>query len=66
MRSNRSYLYLRIQFLGVGGNFIGCTRLFDKLLPCLKNSGFTESEIEQMMGLNPRNTFAYGIRKVKQ
>ncbi|MBA7520951.1 Phosphotriesterase homology protein [subsurface metagenome] len=43
-----------------GGNFIGFTTLFDKLLPALKNSGFTNDEINLLLVINPAE--AYSVR----
>jgi phosphotriesterase-related protein len=49
-----------------GGNFVGYIRLFEELLPALEKSGFTESEIEQMIVKNPQNAFAYRVRKLAE
>ena len=48
------------------GNFVGYARLFEELLPTLRNSAFTEAEIEQMIVINPQNAFAYRVRKMKE
>jgi phosphotriesterase-related protein len=44
-----------------GGSFRTFTTLYSKLLPALKQKGFTESEIEKLMVLNPQQAFAIKI-----
>lgn len=46
-----------------GGNFIGFTTLFKKLLPALKDSGFTDDEINLLLFINPAEAFTIGVRK---
>ena len=48
-----------------GGNFIGFTTLFDKLLPALKDSGFTNDEINLLLVNNPEEAYSIRVRKVK-
>ncbi|MCF2488691.1 phosphotriesterase [Dyadobacter sp. CY347] len=45
-----------------GGNFRGYTTISDKLLPLLKQKGFSEPDISQIMVANPANAFAIRIR----
>ncbi|MBE7177149.1 MAG: phosphotriesterase [Mucilaginibacter polytrichastri] len=45
-----------------GGTFNGYTTLFDKLLPLLKNSGFTDDELNQVLRVNPAEAFAVRLR----
>ena len=42
-----------------GGDFRGYTDLFNHLIPALKQNGFTEKDIEQLLVKNPKQ--AYGI-----
>ncbi|KQS30808.1 phosphotriesterase [Dyadobacter sp. Leaf189] len=46
-----------------GGKFRGYTSISDKLIPALKQSGFTEKDINQLLITNPANAFAIKIRK---
>jgi phosphotriesterase-related protein len=46
-----------------GGNFRGYTTLFDTFIPLLKQSNFTEEDLQQLLILNPRNAFEIRIRK---
>ena len=48
------------------GKYLGYTRLFDELIPALKEVDFSEEEIEQMIVVNPRDAFAYRVRKLKE
>lgn len=41
-----------------GGKFTGYTNIFTQLLPLLKNKGFTETDIEQLLVKNPAEAFA--------
>jgi phosphotriesterase-related protein len=43
-----------------GGDFRSYTDIFDQLIPALKESGFSDGDIEQLLIQNPQN--AYGIR----
>lgn len=43
-----------------GGDFRSYTDIFEYLIPALKQNGFTEVDIEQLLILNPRE--AYGIQ----
>ena len=47
-----------------GGNFIGFTTLFDKLLPALKDSGFTDDEINLLLVINPAEAFSVGVKNI--
>jgi phosphotriesterase-related protein len=47
------------------GKYLGYTRLFEELIPALKESDFSEEEIEQMIIFNPQDAFAYRVRKLK-
>ncbi len=41
-----------------GGTFTGYTNIFTKLIPLLKNKGFTDSDVEQLLIQNPAKAFA--------
>ena len=45
-----------------GGNFIGFTTLFDKLLPALRDSGFTDNEINLLLVINPAEAFSVRVK----
>lgn len=45
-----------------GGNFIGFTTLFNKLLPALKDSGFTDNEINLLLVINPAEAFSVRVK----
>lgn len=45
-----------------GGTYRGYTALFEKLLPGLKENGFTENEIDQVIRLNPARAFSIAVR----
>lgn len=47
-----------------GGNFRGYTTIFTKLIPSLKEKGFTGTDIEQLLVRNPREAFAIRVRKL--
>lgn len=47
-----------------GGDRLTYTRLFEELVPALKEYGFTEDEIEQMLVTNPKNALAYRVRSL--
>lgn len=47
-----------------GGNFRGFTTLFKKLLPELERTGFSKTEIQQLMRKNPGEAFTIRIRKM--
>lgn len=46
-----------------GGNFTGFTNIFTQLLPLLKQKGFKEDDIDQLLVKNPAEAFAIRIRK---
>ena len=46
-----------------GGNYRGYTALFNKLIPALRNAGYTEKELTQLIVHNPANAFEVRIRK---
>lgn len=46
-----------------GGNFTGFTNIFIQLLPLLKKTGFTDSDIDQLLIKNPAEAFAIRVRK---
>lgn len=48
-----------------GGTVRGYTTMFLKLLPALKQAGFLEREIVQLLQLNPARAFAIGIKRSK-
>jgi phosphotriesterase-related protein len=40
-----------------GGTFSGYTTIFRELIPALRQGGFTEPEIQQLLITNPANAF---------
>lgn len=46
-----------------GGNYRGYTDLFTKLIPQLKEKGFTQDDIDTLLKQNPKRAFAIHIRK---
>ncbi len=46
-----------------GGAYRGYTTLFEKLVPALLNTGFSEDEIDQMLVVNPAMAFTIKVRK---
>lgn len=46
-----------------GGPFRGYTILFEKLLPALSNAKFPDSDIKQLLEINPGNAFEISIKK---
>jgi phosphotriesterase-related protein len=48
-----------------GGEYKGYTTLFLKLIPALKNDGFSDDEIDQMLVKNPAQAFTVKIRKLE-
>ncbi len=47
-----------------GGNFIGFTTLFKKLLPALTDSGFTDDEINLLLVDNPIEAYFMRVRSI--
>ncbi|MGD0583570.1 MAG: hypothetical protein ABR974_11595 [Bacteroidales bacterium] len=47
-----------------GGEFRGYTTLFEKLIPALRNDGFSEFEIRLLTEINPSRAYAVRIRKL--
>jgi phosphotriesterase-related protein len=47
-----------------GGKFRGYTTISNKLLPALKQKGFEENDIRQLIITNPANAFTIRIRKI--
>jgi len=46
-----------------GGEYRGYTTLFEKLVPALKDEGFTEKDINQLLVINPAAAFTIGVRR---
>ncbi len=46
-----------------GGNFTGFTTLFRRLIPALKDGGFSKKDIQQLIQFNPIEAFAIRVRK---
>lgn len=46
-----------------GGDYGGYTVLFEKLIPAMKNAGFNEAEIHQLIVINPAKAFEIRVRK---
>ena len=49
-----------------GGDFVGFTVLFRKLVPALEQEGFVETEIIQLIQTNPANAFTISVKKWKK
>jgi phosphotriesterase-related protein len=45
-----------------GGEFRPYDTLFNQFLPALKESGFTQDEIHQLLVVNPREAFTIRVR----
>jgi phosphotriesterase-related protein len=48
-----------------GGEFNGFTHICQELLPALKNNGFTQSELDTLLIINPATAFQPSIRAMK-
>ena len=46
-----------------GGNYNDYNTIADKLLPAMKENGFTDSEVQQIFVTNPANAFTIRVRK---
>ena len=46
-----------------GGTFRGYTAIFEKFIPMLKNEGFTDEDINQLLVQNPRESLTIRVRK---
>ncbi|MCU0379888.1 MAG: hypothetical protein MUE58_01740, partial [Chitinophagaceae bacterium] len=44
-----------------GGSYRPHTDIFDYLLPALRKSGFTESDVHQLMTANPAQAFSMRV-----
>jgi phosphotriesterase-related protein len=47
-----------------GGEYLGYTTIFEKLLPALRSENFSEGEINQLMVINPSQAFKIGVHKI--
>jgi predicted metal-dependent phosphotriesterase family hydrolase len=47
-----------------GGVFRGYTAIFEKFVPALKNEGFTDNEVKQLLVHNPRESLTIKVRKI--
>ena len=47
-----------------GGVFRGYTAIFEKFIPALKNEGFTDDEVQQLLVHNPRESLTIKVRKI--
>jgi len=47
-----------------GGVFRGYTAIFEKFIPALKNEGFTDDEVKQLLVHNPRESLTIKVRKI--
>lgn len=45
-----------------GGKFIGFTNIFTKLIPLLKQKGFTATDVDQLLVKNPGAAFTTGVK----
>lgn len=48
-----------------GGDFAGYTALFTKLLPLLRQHGFTQADIDQLIIHNPVSAFTTGVKRLR-
>ena len=48
-----------------GGKFRGYSALFSALIPLLKEAGFSDSQVDQLLVTNPQRAFAVNIRKIE-
>ena len=46
-----------------GGKYNDYNTVFDKLIPAMKENGFTQSDIDLLFTINPSNAFAISVRK---
>ena len=49
-----------------GGDYRGYTTIFDKLIPRLRQEGFTESDINQILVINSSEAFKIEVHKISQ
>ncbi len=49
-----------------GGNFRGYTAIWKKLFPALKQSGFSNAELNMLIHDNPKNAFTISIKRLKK
>jgi phosphotriesterase-related protein len=49
-----------------GGEFRKFTTLFEKLIPELKANSFTDSDVAQLIRVNPKKAFTTGVKKMKK
>ena len=49
-----------------GGEIRGYTTLFKRFLPALKDAGFSNDEITQLIVTNSADAFATGVRKASR
>ncbi|HPF03476.1 MAG TPA: hypothetical protein PLV06_02145 [Bacteroidales bacterium] len=49
-----------------GGNFNGYTDIFNFLIPALRERGFTDSDIDQLLVKNPAEAYTIRIRKLNE
>lgn len=47
-----------------GGKIRGFTTMFTKLIPALRQNGFSEDEINQLLVINPARAFTIGVRRI--
>ena len=47
-----------------GGVFRGYTAIFEKFIPALKEEGFTDDEVKQLLVHNPRESLIIKVRKI--
>jgi phosphotriesterase-related protein len=47
-----------------GGEFRGFSTMFEKLIPAMKVEGFSETEIKQILEINPAEAFSIKVRKL--
>jgi phosphotriesterase-related protein len=47
-----------------GGEFRGFSTLFEKLIPAMKSSGFSDAEVKQIIEINPAEAFTVKVRRL--
>jgi phosphotriesterase-related protein len=45
-----------------GGEFRGYSDIFEYLIPALKNAGYSQKDIDQLLIINPKEAYAIKVR----
>jgi phosphotriesterase-related protein len=49
-----------------GGNYRGYTHIFEYLIPALKENGFTQDDVDQLLVKNPQKAYGVKVRLVER